>query len=67
VSKGKTFLRNGTIRAGDVVREDVGVDLRRPITNIMWRDTVALMNMALRPIMMVVAKEQSNPPLDVAK
>jgi hypothetical protein len=58
-------LREGEICAGDVVREAGGVDLRRPITNIMWGDTVALIKMAPRPISLVVAKELSPVPASV--
>lgn len=28
--------RKGIIEQGDVIREAAGVDIRRPITNIMW-------------------------------
>lgn len=59
--------RNGRIEAGDVVREAVGVDIRRPITNIMWGDTVALIKMAPRPIILTVAKELSEVPPTVAE
>jgi len=58
-------LRNGKIEAGDVVREAAGVDIRRPITNVMWGDTVALIKMAPRPITLVVARELSEPPPSV--
>ena len=34
------IARKGTIAKGDVVREAAGVDIRRPITNVMWGDTV---------------------------
>jgi len=54
--------RNGRIEIGDVVREVVGVDIRRPITNIMWGDTVALIKMAPRPIVLIVAEETSEVP-----
>jgi tetratricopeptide (TPR) repeat protein len=37
---GSPVARDGTIHAGDVVREAAGVDIRRPITNVMWGDTV---------------------------
>lgn len=37
---GSPVARDGTIYAGDVVREAAGVDIRRPITNVMWGDTV---------------------------
>lgn len=61
------ILRKGDLHVGDVVREAVGVDLRRPITNLMWGDTVALMKMASRPITLIVAKEYSSPPVDALK
>lgn len=56
------FLRKGRIEVGDVVREAAGVDVRRPITNIMWGDTVALVKLATRPISFVVASELSETP-----
>lgn len=58
-------VRQGEICVGDVVREAAGVDLRRPITNVMWGDTVALVKMAPRPITLTVAKELSPVPLSV--
>jgi hypothetical protein len=63
---GSPIVRTGYIEVGDVVREAAGVDLRRPITNIMWGDTVALVKMAPRPITMIVAKELSPLPQAVA-
>ncbi len=54
---GSPIAREGEILVGDVIREAAGVDLRRPITNIMWGDTVALIKMAPRPIALVVAEE----------
>ena len=57
--------RQGTIHQGDVLREAAGVDLRRPITNIMWGDTVALIKMAPRPITLIVAQEMSPVPPSV--
>jgi hypothetical protein len=54
---GSPIAREGSIEVGDVIREAAGVDIRRPITNIMWGDTVALIKMAPRPIVLVVAKE----------
>lgn len=54
---GSPIVRKGTIEVGDVIREAAGVDIRRPLTNIMWGDTVALIKMAPRPIILVVAKE----------
>ena len=57
--------REGTFFAGAVLREAAGVDLRRPITNVMWGDTVTLMKIAKRPITFVIAKEFSEPPTSV--
>jgi hypothetical protein len=54
---GSSILRKGGIDPGDLVREAAGVDLRRPITAVMWGDTVALIKMAPRPLQMIVAKE----------
>uniref|UniRef100_A0A7S3KWS2 PDZ domain-containing protein n=1 Tax=Amphora coffeiformis TaxID=265554 RepID=A0A7S3KWS2_9STRA len=62
---GSPVARDGAIYAGDVVREAAGVDIRRPITNVMWGDTVALIKMAPRPITLVVAKELSEVPTAV--
>lgn len=56
---GSTVVRNGDIQPGDIIREAAGVDIRRPITNIMWGDTVALIKMAPRPVTLVVAQELS--------
>ena len=50
---------------GDVVREAAGVDIRRPITNIMWGDTVALIRLSPRPIALIVARELSEVPQSV--
>lgn len=61
-SASSPVARQGKIDVGDVVREAAGVDLRRPITNIMWGDTVALIKMAPRPITLTVAKELSEVP-----
>lgn len=54
---GSPILRKGSIETGDLVREAGGVDLRRPITAVMWSDTVALIKMAPRPLIVIVAKE----------
>lgn len=59
--------RDGFIEVGDVIREAAGVDIRRPITNIMWGDTVALIKMAPRPIVLVVAKESTQTIMDERK
>ena len=39
-SSGPPVARKGNIQMGDVVREAAGVDIRRPITNIMWGETI---------------------------
>lgn len=62
---GSPIIRTGYIEPGDVVREAAGVDIRRPITNIMWGDTVALIKMAPRPITLIVAREVSAVPASV--
>jgi len=62
---GSPIARHGRIEVGDVIREAAGVDIRRPITNIMWGDTVALIKMAPRPITLVVARELSEVPPSV--
>ena len=54
---GSPIAREGSILVGDLIREAAGVDLRRPITNVMWGDTVALIKMAPRPIVLIVAQE----------
>mmetsp|Transcript_14081 Transcript_14081/g.38714 ORF Transcript_14081/g.38714 Transcript_14081/m.38714 type:complete len:217 (-) Transcript_14081:867-1517(-) len=54
---GSPIARKGKIEVGDIIREAGGVDLRRPITNMMWGDTVALIKMAPRPIVLTVAAE----------
>ena len=59
---GSPILRKGELDAGDLVREAAGVDLRRPITAVMWGDTVALIKMAPRPLQMIVAKEFTDSP-----
>lgn len=59
---GSAVARQGLIEKGDIVREAAGVDIRRPITNIMWGDTVALIKMAPRPISFLVSKELSPVP-----
>jgi len=53
------IAREGVVYVGDVVREAAGVDTRRPITNVMWGDTVALVKLAPRPIKLIVAMEES--------
>ena len=60
-----TIAREGDMNVGDVIREAAGVDMRRPITNIMWGDTVALIKLAPRPIKLIVAPEESALPHSV--
>jgi len=64
---GSPIAREGHIEVGDVIREAAGVDIRRPITNIMWGDTVALIKMAPRPIALIVAKESTESIMDERK
>ena len=45
---GSPVARDGAIYAGDVVREAAGVDIRRPITNVMWGDTVSFLKKCRR-------------------
>jgi len=59
--------RQGSIFTGDILREAAGVDLRRPLTNVMWSDTVALLKIAPRPMVVKVAVELSKIPLAVQK
>ncbi len=59
--------RQGNIFKGDILREAAGVDLRRPLTNVMWSDTVALLKIAPRPMVVKVARELSIIPPAVQK
>lgn len=59
---GSKLARRGEINPGDIIREAAGVDLRRPLTNIMWSDTVALMKISPRPLHIIIAKELSERP-----
>ena len=61
-SQSPNAKRSGQVLPGDIVREAAGVDLRRPLTNVMWGDTVALVRMAPRPLTLILAKELSTPP-----
>jgi len=47
----------GTVHAGDIVCEIAGVNMRRPITEHMWKLTTGLMKVAPRPIEVIVAAE----------
>lgn len=62
---GAKYARRGEILIGDVIREAAGIDLRRPLTNVMWSDTVAHMKMSPRPLHIVVAQELSRRPASV--
>ena len=62
---GAKYARRGEILVGDVIREAAGIDLRRPLTNVMWSDTVAHMKMSPRPLHIVVAQELSQRPASV--
>lgn len=63
VSDDANVHRKGSVESGDVIREAGGVDLRRPITNIMWSDTIALLKMSPRPVKFMVSRELSEKPL----
>mmetsp|Transcript_16690 Transcript_16690/g.30294 ORF Transcript_16690/g.30294 Transcript_16690/m.30294 type:complete len:631 (+) Transcript_16690:1295-3187(+) len=52
---GSSIVREGTIAQGDMVMEAAGVDLRSPISNNQWRDTVEQIRNAPRPMKFVVA------------
>jgi len=58
----KLIHRMGKVESGDVVREAAGVDLRRPITNTMWSNTLKLLKVTPRPLKFVVSKELSEKP-----
>jgi len=47
----------GTVHVGDIVCEIAGVNMRRPITEHMWKLTTGLMKVAPRPIEVIVAAE----------
>jgi len=61
----RNVKREGEIQAGDILREAAGVDLRRPLTNVMWSDTVALLKISPRPLVVLVAREHSAKPVGV--
>ena len=65
LSAESTIAREGDINAGDVIREAASVDIRRPITNVMWGDTVALIKLSPRPLKLIVAQEVSPLPHSV--
>lgn len=49
----------GTVYEGDIVCEIAGVNMRRPITEHMWKLTTGLMKVAPRPIEVIVAADES--------
>lgn len=49
----------GTVYKGDIVCEIAGVNMRRPITEHMWKLTTGLMKVAPRPIEVIVAADES--------
>ncbi len=48
----------GTVHNGDIVLEAAGVNMRRPISDHMWKLTEGLMKVAPRPIEIIVATEK---------
>ena len=67
ISSGSLVSRKGEIHVGDVVREAAKVDMRRPMTKVMWGDTVTVVKLAPRPVKLVVAKEESPVPQSVSE
>ena len=54
-SAGSSIVRDGVIEPEDMVLEAAGVDLRKPITNSQWGETVTKIRYAPRPMLFVVA------------
>ena len=50
----------GTVHVGDIICEIAGVNMRRPITEHMWKLTNGLMKVAPRPIEVIVASEHTS-------
>jgi hypothetical protein len=50
----------GTVHVGDIICEIAGVNMRRPITEHMWKLTNGLMKVAPRPIEVIVASERTS-------
>ena len=50
-------MYGGTVHEGDIICEIAGVNMRRPITEHMWKLTTGLMKVAPKPIEVVVAEE----------
>ena len=67
VENGRSIVREGDIYSGDVIREAANVDLRRPLTKVMWSDTVAFLKTSSRPLTLVVAEELSDVPSSVVE
>lgn len=57
VSTAGDGMYEGTVHVGDIVCEIAGVNMRRPITEHMWKLTTGLMKVAPRPIEVIVAAE----------
>ena len=52
---GSSVVREGVIEPEDMVKEAAGVDLRSPITNSQWGNTVAKIRNAPRPMTFIIA------------
>ncbi|KAL3817783.1 hypothetical protein ACHAXA_005816 [Cyclostephanos tholiformis] len=52
---GSSIVRDGAIEPEDMVLEAAGVDLRKPITNSQWGETVTKIRNATRPMVFTVA------------
>lgn len=63
----RSIIRDGDVYAGDIIREAASVDLRRPLTKVMWSDTVAFLKLSDRPLTLLVAKELSDVPSAVVE
>lgn len=59
VSTSDDGMFEGTVYKGDIVCEIAGVNMRRPITEHMWKLTTGLMKVAPRPIEVIVAADES--------
>merc|ERR1712194_174771 len=51
---GSSVVRDGIIEPEDIVKEAAGVDLRSPITNSQWGETVTTIRKAARPMTFVI-------------
>ena len=55
---GSSFVRDGVIMSEDMVLEAAGVNLRKPISNSLWGETVTKIRNAPRPMLFVVSRGQ---------